>query len=529
VRIKSLKVRAWNMLKEIEKAKFMVSDEGRPEAVKKQHSLGKLTARERISLLCDPGSFVEFGMLAEPPVAETEAMRGIKAPADGVVVGIGRINGRPAAISAQDYTVLGGSMGTTGGEKWNRCFTLALQHGFPAIMLADGGGHRIQEGLDGRHFASGGVRDFFWLQARMSGWAIMVTAIMGPGFAGPSNVAAMSDFIPIVKGKGTMGIAGPEIVKAALGYDLSKEEIGGSTFHTEVTGMADIEVETEEECIEAIKRFLSYFPLNAREDPPIVKIDDPWDRRDESLLHLVPESRNKMYDMRKAIEAIADKGSLFELKPKFARNILTILGRMNGRPVGFVANQPYFLAGTIDVKAVDKAARFISMCDAFNLPLIFFIDTPGFLPGPESERAGLVKHSGKLLYEIGMSTVPKISVITRKAYGLGYFAMCGGRTFNADYVVGWPTSEYCAMGIEGAVNIVYRKEIESAPFPEEKRKELFEYFRSRIGALAGASGFGIDDIIDPRDTRPKIIQMLETMAKKKHEFMPPKKHGIVPI
>jgi len=516
-------------MKEIEEAKFKLSDKGRPEAVKKQHALNKLTARERISLLCDPGTFIEYGMLAIPPEAETEAMRGVEAPADGVVTGIGKVKGQTVAVAASDFTVLGGSMGTVGGEKWYRCLSLALDHGFPTIYLHDGGGHRIQEGLDARHFSSGGVRDIFHLQAKMSGWVIMVSAMMGPGFAGPSNIAALCDFVPMVKGTSTMGIAGPEIVKGALGEEISKEELGGSRFQTEVTGMADLEVGSDEECIEAVKRFVSYFPANARQEPPVAKTDDPWDRRDEELLTIVPESRGKYYNMHKVIQSIADSGSLFEIKPTFAKNILTVLARMNGRPVGIVANQPTYLAGVLDTKAVDKAARFISLCDAFNIALIFLIDIPGFLPGSTSERSGLVRHSGKLLYEIGNSTVPKISVVIRKGYGLGYFAMCGGRTFNADYSVGWPSSEYCAMGIEGAVNIAYRREIASAADPEKRRKELIDYFRSRTQALAGAQGFGIDDIIDPRDTRPTVVQILETFPKKKYEFMPPKKHGIVPI
>jgi propionyl-CoA carboxylase beta chain len=517
------------MHEDILAAKGKVLDEGRPEAVARQHALGKLTARERVALLCDPGSFIEYGMLATPPEAETEAMRGLDAPADGVVTGIGKVQGRPVAVGSWDYTVLGGSNGTVGGEKAYRLLELALRHGFPLILMGDGGGHRIQEGLDGRHFASGGVRDFFSIQARMSGWAPMVSAFMGPGFAAASNFAAQCDFVPMVKGTSTMGIAGPEIVKGALGADISKEALGGSKFHTSETGMADMELESDEACLEAIRTFLSYFPSNASQAPPVLEGTDPADRREEALLNMVPESRKKAYDMHRIVAGVADMGSLFEIKPSFARNILTILGRMNGRPVGFVCNQPAHMAGVIDTRAVDKAARFISLCDAFNLPLIFFIDTPGFLPGPASERSGLVRHSGKLLYELGMSTVTKIAVITGKAYGLGYFAMCGGRSFNADYAVGWPTSEYCAMGIQGAVNIAYRKEIESAPDPESKRKELLDHFKSRINALRGASGFGIDDLIDPRDTRPTLIQILETVGNEQRGFMPPKKHGIVPI
>lgn len=513
----------------IDAAKKKLTDAGRPDAVKKQHKKGKLTARERLNLLCDPGTFVEYGMLATPPVGETEAMRGLEAPADGVITGICKINGCSAVVSSQDYTVLGGSMGTTGMEKGYRTLNMALHHGIPAVFLGDGGGHRIQEGLDARHFAGGGAKDFFKLQARMSGWVPMVHAMMGDGFAGPSNIAAQCDFVPMVKGTSTMGIAGPLIVKGALGMDIGKEELGGSKFQTEVTGMADLETESDLDCIESIKKFLSYFPQNASKAPPIAQTGDPVDRRDEALLQIVPEKRNRAYDMRKVIETVADRGSLFELKPRFAKNILTILGRLDGRPVGFVANQPMHMAGVLEINAVDKASRFISLCDAFGLPLIFFVDTPGFLPGPASEKTGLVRHSGKLMYELGMSTVTKISVVTRKAYGFGYFGMCGGRTFGADYAVGWPTAEFCAMGIEGAVDIVYRSEIESSADPDKTREEIILAFRANIGALQGAQGFGVDDIIDPRDTRWNIIRILETLPEGKQDYMPPKKHGITPI
>ncbi|MBW2284184.1 MAG: acyl-CoA carboxylase, partial [Deltaproteobacteria bacterium] len=350
-----------------------------------------------------------------------------------------------------------------------------------------------------------------------------------PGFAAASNFAAQCDFISMVKGISTMGIAGPEIVKGAIGQEITKEELGGSRFHCEVTGMADLECESEDACFDAIRRFLSYLPTNAGQNPPVVKTGDPVGRREEWLLSAVPDNRKEPYDMLRIIECIADQGSTFELKPKFARNILTILARLDGVPVGFVGNQPLHMAGVIDTKAVDKAARFISLCDAFHLPLIFMVDTPGFLPGPASERQGLVRHSGKLLYELGMSSVTKVAIVIRKAYGLGYFAMCGGRSFNADYSVGWPTAEFCAMGIEGAVNIVYRREIMAAPDPEQKRREILAHFRERISALAGASGFGVDDIIDPRDTRPLLIQILETMGLERNDYMPPKKHGIVPV
>lgn len=519
-------------IRQIQETKFKFSDKGRPEAVKKQHSLNKLTARERISILCDPGTFTEYGMLAIPSETEVKAFLGdIEAPSDGVVTGIGKVNGQTVAVFANDYTVLGGSGGSIGAEKRHRCFSLALHHGFPAIFLHDGGGHRIQEGLDARHFASGGVgvRDFFCLQAKMSGWAVMVSGIMGAGFAGPANIAAQCDFVVMVRGTSAMGVAGPEIVKGAFGEEISKEELGGAQFHTEVTGAVDLDVDSDETCIETIKRFLSYFPANASTECPIIQTDDAPDRRNEELIDIVPESEKRSYDMHKIIHSIADIGSVFEIKPAFAKNILTILARLNGRSVGFVANQPSVLAGVIDAAAVDKAARFVSLCDAFNIPIIFLIDTPGFLPGSASERSGLVRRSGKLLYEIGNSTTTKVSVVIRKGYGLGYFAMCGGRTFNADYVVGWPSSEYCAMGLEGAVNIAYSKQLASASSPEKKRDELISYFRSKIKALVGAQGFGIDDIIDPCDTRAALIRIFETLPSRKYEFMPPKKHGIVPI
>ncbi|MBI4595315.1 MAG: acyl-CoA carboxylase subunit beta [Candidatus Tectomicrobia bacterium] len=514
-------------LSEVETAKQVVSEEARSEAIAKQHALGKLSAMERINLLCDPGSYVEYGLLVKS-LGETEDTKNLDAPRDGVIAGLGNIAGRPAAVVSWDFTVFGGSMGKAGGEKSVRMTRLAMQNGFPLIMLHDGGGHRIHEGLDSRHFARASGEGFLIL-ARMSGWVPIVAGMMGPGFAGPSNFAAMADFTVMVKGTSTMGIAGPQLVKAALGEDLSKEELGGSRIHTAVTGMADLEAEDDRHCLKLIKEFLSFFPSNCNEPLPIIPCEDPPHRRDEELLEIIPPALKEFYDMRKVARHIVDHHYFFELKPRYAPNIITLLARMNGRPVGIVGNQPLVWGGTLDTPATEKAAHFISLCDAFGLPLIFLTDIPGFLPGSASEKTGLVRHSGKMLYEIGHATVPKISIVTRKGYGLGYLAMAGGRSFNADLAVCWPSANICAMSLEGAVDVAYRKDYMAAPDPQKRRQELLEHFSSQLGAVRAGEGFGLDDVIDPRDTRRLIISTLEKVKPRQETFFPPKRHGIVPI
>ena len=513
----------------LREAKRAVGDEGRAEASQRQHDHGKLTARERVAYLCDDGSFDEYGRLAgpAPTTPETQDWERGDAPADGIVTGLGRVDGRPVAVAATDFTVKGGSLGHTGGSKLRRVGGLALRRGFPLVLLHDGGGHRIQEGLDARPYASGG--DFVF-QTKLSGWAPQVSAMMGPGFAAPTNYAASCDFVPMVEGTSTMGVAGPALVKAALGVDLSKEEIGGAQFQTAATGMADAAYEDDEACLDAVKAFLSYLPTNANQSPPV---DEGWEGPPEEavagLADLIPTETDRGYDIYRAIEGVVDRDSFFELKTQYARNIVTGFARLEGDPVGVVANNPRIKAGTFDVPACDKASRFISLCDAFGLPLLFLMDVPGVLPGPDAERQGIARHSGKVLFEVNRATVPKISVVLRRGYGFGYVLMAGGRSTDNELTVVWPTAEVAAMGIEGAVDIVYRDEVEAADDPERRRKELVREFINRTGAVRAVEGFGVDAAIEPAETRGRVLRMLERADEELTEDWPPKKHPIDPV
>jgi len=514
-----------DILARVEQARATGGDEARRQAVARQHALGKLSARERIAAFGDPGSFREAGALVRPLPEHGETP---DAPADGVITGDVRVDGRPVVVSATDFSVMGGSSGKAGGLKSARAIQYAIDHGLPYVSLMDGGGHRIQEGLDSRHFA--GVSTPFKKMVDLSGWTPICAAMMGPGFAGPSNFAALADFVVMVRGTSTMGIAGPALVKAATGEDLDKEELGGASAQVDRYGIADLAVDSDVEALAAIRRYLSYFPSNARAPLPVHPCDDPVDRRDAALLEMVPPNSRRAYDVRKVMEAVADRGSIFELKPGYARNVVTALARLDGRPVGIIANQPKHFAGTLDSPACEKVAHFISVCDAFGLPLVFFVDIPGFHVGSPAERSGLALRSARIIYELGRATVPRLSVILRKGYGLGFIAMNGGRTFGADLTVAWPTAEICAMSIEGAVDVAFRKDIDAAENPGARRAELIGKFRSRVSPLAAAEGFGVDDIIDPRDTRPVLIEALaRTAPRRSASSAPPKFHDISPI
>ncbi len=518
------------LLERIRDARRRVSDEARQDAIKQQHENGKLTARERIEYLVDDGSFQEVGRLAspEPTTPETQDWTREDAPADGLITGTAEIQNRPAAIVGSDFTVLGGSIGHMGFRKFERVAELALENGYPLILLHDGGGHRIQEGLDARTYARTDGQ-LFTLMQRMSGWVPIVSAMMGPGFAAPTNFAALSDFVPMVDGTSTLGVAGPSLVKAALGVDITQNELGGAQFHTQETGMADIKCRDDSTCLDAIQRFLSYLPSNASSSVPMLEdTDPPPQERAQSLLDYLPLDTKRGYDISVIIEGIIDRDSLFELKPKFAQNIVTGFVRFDGKPVGIVANNPKFKAGTIDAAASTKAARFISLCDAFGLPILWLIDCPGVLPGHDSEQQGIARRSGKLLYEITRATVPTLSIILRRGYGFGYVVMGGGRIGNAELSVAWPTAEVAAMSIEGAVDIAYKDQIAEAENPETERKDLIHKFRERTGPLRAAAGMGIDAVIDPSDTREHIITTLERSEETSHQQDPPKKHGINP-
>ncbi len=506
-------------------------DRSRPDAVAKQHARGKLTARERVTVLADPGSFVEYGALIEP-ARETAFTEDLDAPGDGVVTGAVDIDGRPASVVSFDFTMYGGSNGKNGSEKHARATHDALEHGHPLVLLLEGGGHRIQDGLDSRHFAAAGNNPgavgTFAAMARMSGWVPQCAAMLGAGFAGPTNFAGMCDFVVMTR-NATMGIAGPALVKAATGQSLTNDELGGPAVQADTHGLADLVVDDDAAAMDAIRRFLSYLPSNATQPLPIVPCDDPADRADDALLELVPTDQRKGYDIRKVIDLLADRGSTFELKARFARNIVTTLARLDGRPVGFVANNPGHLAGMLDSKACDKASHFIALCDAFGLPLVFLIDVPGFLIGPGAERTALGRRSAKLIFELGNATVPRAAVVLRKGYGLGYFAMAGGRSFGADLSVAWPGAEICAMNVEGAVDVAYRNDYLAAPDPQARRDELITVFKNQRDALRGAEAFGIDDVIDPRHTRRRLINTFNRCAPRKLTTFPPRFRTINPL
>ena len=496
---------------------------GGEEKVALQHERDKLTARERLDLLIDEGTFVELGIHGRPHFSQ-RAMEGVEAPADGVVTGYGRVDGRLVAVAAYDFTVMAGSMGMTGELKVSRLRELALQKRMPFVWLLDSAGARIQEAV-GSLFAGSG--HLFREEVIMSGVIPQVAALMGPCAAGTAYIPGLADFVPMVKGRGSMALAGPYLVKAVTGEDVTQEELGGSRVHTRKSGVADLEVGSDEECIQAIKDYLSYFPSNCEEAAPRRETSDPIDRMDEELLEILPESNRKPYDMYDLIRRIVDDGVIFDIKGKFAKTIITCLARMGGRPVGIVASQPKQLGGILENDSADKAARFINLCDAFGIPLLFLQDVPGFMVGTKVEQAGIIRHGAKMLYAVSRATVPKITVVVRKAYGAGYYVMCG-KAYEPDLIVAWPTAEISVMGAEGAVNIILRKQIEAADDPNAKRAELVDNFRKIIDPYVAAGNAMIDDVIDPRETRPVVIKGLE-MAERKRVSRPWKKHGVMPV
>ena len=496
---------------------------GGEDKIAKQHERGKLTARERIELLCDEGTFVEMGIHARPHSSQ-RAMEGKEAPADGVITGWGDVDGKTCCIAAYDFTVMAGSMGMTGEFKVGRLREMALNKRMPFIWLLDSAGARIQEAA-GSMFAGSG--HLFREEVVMSGVVPMVAAMMGPCAAGTAYIPGLSDFVPMVVGQGAMALAGPHLTKAVTGEDISMEDLGGAKVHCRKSGVGDLEVADDEECIRAVKDYLSYFPANCEQRPPLAATDDPDDRRSEKLLEIVPESNRQPYDMYDLIREITDDGEFFDIKPKFAKTIITCLARFGGMPCGIVANQPKQLGGILENDSADKAARFVNLCDAFNIPLLFLQDVPGFMVGSKVEHAGIIRHGAKMLYAVSRATVPKITVVVRKAYGAGYYVM-NGKAYEPDLIVAWPSAEISVMGAEGAVNIIGRSAIEASDDPEATRNEMLEGIRKTIDPYLAAGNALIDDIIDPRETRPTIINGLR-MAKDKRVDRPWKKHGVMPV
>jgi acetyl-CoA carboxylase carboxyltransferase component len=496
---------------------------GGEERIARQHEQGKLTARERIALLIDEGAFVELGILGRPHSTQ-RAMEGVEAPADGVITGYGKCEGRLIAVCAYDFTVMAGSMGMTGEFKVGRLRELALTKRIPFVWLLDSAGARVQEAA-GAMFAGSG--HLFREEVVMSGVIPQVAALMGPCAAGTAYIPGLADFVPMVKGRGSMALAGPHLVRAAVGEDVTQEELGGARVHCRKSGVGDMEVDSDEECIQRVKEYLSYMPSHCEQPPPRVKSTDPIDRCEESLLDVLPESNRKPYDMYEVIEAIVDDRSYLDVKRQWAKTIITCFARFGGRPAGIVANQPRQLGGILDNDSSDKAARFVNLCNAFGVPLVFIQDVPGFMVGTKVEAEGIIRHGAKMLYAVANATVPKVTVITRKAYGAGYYVMCG-RAYEPDLIVAWPSAEISVMGAEGVVEIAFRKVVEAAEDPEGKRAELIEGFRKMFDVYIAAGNDLIDDVIDPRQTRETICRALE-MAESKRIERPWKRNGVVPV
>jgi acetyl-CoA carboxylase carboxyltransferase component len=511
------------LVEDLEARREQISLGGGESKIAAQHAEEKLTARERLALLIDAGTFVELGIHGRPHFSQ-RAMEGRDAPADGVITGYGKCNGRLVAVAAYDFTVMAGSMGMTGEMKVTRLRELALSKRIPLIWLLDSAGARIQEAV-GSLFA--GTGHLFREEVVMSGVIPQVAALMGPCAAGTAYIPGLADFVPMVKGRGSMALAGPHLVRAAIGEDVTQEELGGSRLHCRKSGVGDLEVADDAECIERIKQYLSYFPQHCEEPPPVIECGDPIDRADDALLDLLPESNRKPWDMYELIRRIVDDGVYFDMKPQWAKTIITCLARFGGRPAGIVANQPRQLGGILDNDSADKSARFINLCNAYGIPLVFLMDVPGFMVGTKVEEAGIIRHGAKMLYATANATVPKITVVVRKAYGAGYYVMCG-RAYEPDLIVAWPSAEISVMGAEGAVEIIFRKQVEEAEDPAAKKAELIENFRKIIDVYVAAGNDMVDDVIDPRETRATICRGLE-MAANKHVARPWKRNGVVPV
>jgi propionyl-CoA carboxylase beta chain len=492
-------------------------------AVEKQHAKGKLTARERIEKLLDPGSFEELDMFVRHRTHDFDMQKN-RPYGDAVVTGHGTIDGRTVFVFSQDFTVFGGSLGEVMAEKICKVMDLAAKTGAPVIGLNDSGGARIQEGV----VSLGGYGDVFARNVRCSGVIPQISVIMGPCAGGAVYSPAMTDFIFMVKETSHMFITGPEVIKTVTGEEVSFEELGGAMTHSTKSGVAHFAAEDEESCLEDVRYLLSFLPSNNMELPPRVEPTDDPERRDEELNTIVPDDPAKPYDMRDVISLIVDDGEFFEVHENYARNIVCGFARLDGYAVGVVGNQPAHLAGVLDIDSSEKAARFVRTCDAFNVPLITFTDVPGFLPGTNQEWGGIIRHGAKLLYAFTEATVPKLTVVTRKAYGGAYDVMASKHML-ADYNFAWPTAEIAVMGPEGAVNIIYRRDIANSPTPEERRAKLIDDYKAHFANPYAAAERGyIDDVIEPKDTRPKLIRALRTLQTKRVE-QPKRKHGNIPL
>ena len=496
---------------------------GGEERLRRQHDAGKLTARERIDLLFDAGSFQEVDKLVTHRCRDF-GMEDQIVPGDGVVAGHGRIDGRPVYAFAQDFTVFGGSLSETNAAKIVKIMDLALKMGAPVVGLNDSGGARIQEGV----LSLGGYADIFLRNTLASGVIPQISAIMGPCAGGAVYSPAITDFNVMVEGTSYMFVTGPDVIRTVTHEDVTKEQLGGAHTHNEISGVAHFAVPDDRECLRLIRDLLSYLPSNNVDEPPRRSTVDPVNREDEALDSLVPESPNQPYDMHDLVHAVADDGEFLEVHQHFARNLIVGFAHLGGRSVGIVANQPAHLAGTLDIDASVKGARFVRFCDAFNIPLVTFEDVPGFLPGTRQEYGGIIRHGAKLLFAFAEATVPKLTVITRKAYG-GAYCVMASKHIRTDVNFAWPSAEIAVMGPEGAVNVLYRRELESAEDPAAQRALRVAEFREKFANpyIAASRGF-VDAVIRPRETRPRLIAALATLATKR-DRNPPKKHGNIPL
>ncbi|MEA3346390.1 MAG: carboxyl transferase domain-containing protein [Chloroflexota bacterium] len=496
---------------------------GGQERIDRQHQRGRLTARERLRLLLDEGSFQELDMFVTHHATEF-GLEDRKYLGDGVVTGYGTIDGRLVYIYSQDFTVMGGSLGEAHAGKIRKVMDLAIENGAPIIGLNDSGGARIQEGV----FALGGYADIFLRNTLASGVVPQISAIMGPCAGGAVYSPALTDFVIMVRNSSYMFITGPDVVQAATHEEVDFEELGGAMAHGRLSGVAHFVAEDEQDCMHLIRELLSYLPSNNLDDPPAVKPEDDLTRMDTELDTLVPDSPSKPYDMREVIRHVVDSGKFLEVHPHWAQNIVVGFARLHGQSVGIVANQPPVLAGVLDIEASVKAARFVRFCDSFNIPLITFEDVPGFMPGIEQEHRGIIRHGAKLVYAYCEATVPKITVITRKAYGGAYIVM-SSKLIRGDLVFAWPTAEIAVMGPQGAVNVIYRRELAQAEDPDKLREKLVAEYREKFAnPYVAASRGHVDAVIEPRETRPRLINGLQ-MLRNKEDHNPPKKHGNMPL
>ncbi|HMG25920.1 MAG TPA: acyl-CoA carboxylase subunit beta [Acidimicrobiia bacterium] len=510
-------------LEQLDELRGQALHAGSAKAVERQHERGKLLPRERLELLLDPGSFVELDMLARHR-AHGFGIEENRALTDGVVTGWGTVGGRKVFVFAQDFTLFGGALGEVYAEKIHKVMDLAESVGAPLVGLNDGGGARIQEGV----VSLAGYGGIFYRNVRASGVVPQISVVLGPCAGGAVYSPAMTDFIFMVKGISNMFITGPDVVKTVTGENVTQEELGGAMTHATRSGVATFVADDEQSCLEQVRYLLSFLPSNNLEDAPYFEPEDDPERRCDGIVDLIPDAPNKPYDMKAVISEIVDDGDFFEIHALWAMNIVCGLARLDGRVVGIVGNQPQVVAGTLDIDASEKAARFVRTCDAFNIPLVTFVDVPGFLPGTDQEYGGIIRHGAKLLYAYCEATVPRVQVITRKGYGGAYVVM-DSKSIGSDLAFAWPSAEIAVMGPQGAVGIIFRKEIEAAADPEARRAELIEEYTERFANpyIAAERGY-VDDVIDPRETRRVLVRSL-AMLRTKQEKLPQRKHGNVPL